>query len=156
MRPQVVWRIVGLAAGVCAVGAFPAPTSGDDEPNCGYVLDSVCPGCTPTNPGGCGCLPENGACNCKPAGFKVECYSGNFTYVSDPNGYILVPGEKLLCSRVLMCMMSNGSTVNCATYSEGACPQPPPPNQPCQWRLFGNPNEQPEWQHAESCLPPET
>jgi hypothetical protein len=144
-----VFRKIALAVTLlvvsCPTGAYGGATL------CGYVLDIVCPGCTATNPGGCACLPEEGACNCKPADNKVVCLTNDFSYTCNPNGYELEVGDSADCSWVEKCMMENGGTNGCGTYKLGLCQQPPPPDQPCRWRLFGNVNQQPLWTQGDPC-----
>lgn len=69
------------------------PAQAVDPVICGYVLSSYCPGCTPNDPGGCGCGERQGSCACikndgnLQTGTLTECVTDDFTYNSDLNGY---------------------------------------------------------------------
>lgn len=132
---------------IVVMTAFLAPSGRSLATTCFQVLQVQCPGCTPANPGACGCTKQGMECKCTQQGsFRVECEVGNFDY--DVGLYAIQAGDEILCSTTFKCMKSDGSTSPCGTLRGSLCVQAP---DVCQWRPFGNPYMRFTWVQGALC-----
>jgi hypothetical protein len=122
-----------LKAIILLLGCTPIQVYGS-QPWCGFVYGGTCPNCVTQTPGGCSCVPLNGACRCNPAGYKVTCEMNDFICEIHVPGCWLSSGSTALCATLELCSTPSGE--DCGEYFEGLCEMPLPPNHPCQWREY--------------------
>jgi len=103
---------------------------------CGYVLNALCPGCSPNNPGACGCGPRNGQCDCVDqngnlqTGNLIQCLAGPYAVIWDMNGRMISRTAPEACGTVSSWLGPSGATKcdEVAPCTGGAC----------QWEITGN------------------
>lgn len=131
-----------MATLVTVLGAVRSATA-QIPPACGYVVNRVCPGCTPSVPADstCSCGAVDTECKCRKSsggvqsGEIVTCETNDFGTVEHHPGYELNEGPARLCSSVKTCTIQSGSQI-CGAYYAG-----PPPgcdipiSNKCQWRI---------------------
>ena len=125
---------------VAALGAVAPLLLGDTTLRCGYVVDVVCPGCSPNNPGACACVAQRQSCNCSTTAYLVTCEHGYFDWVGG-DIHIINDGPMEPCQFTYKCCTPSGGHLNCATYDNGLCLSQPPPVGGCSWHLLANPTE---------------
>lgn len=112
---------------------------------CGFVVQTVCPTCTPNNvTSGCVCKKNGESCDCSKASggiqseILVTCSPGPFDFTEEESGYTIsaTTEETMECGVSLKCMTEGGGQIGCGTYSSGtpSCAIPLPP--PCGFREF--------------------
>jgi hypothetical protein len=161
MRRVSMRAMSGMLAIVGFVFMLPVAQTHGDLTNCGYVAMVDCPGCAPSNPaGGCVCGPNSGSCDCRKitgglqTDIKTICHNGPFNWLTDPNGYVINQGNSVPCSENRKCMKVDGGQTNCAEMGMGGlCRYGSGSTTPCDWRLFGNVNEQPTFEIGAPCNP---
>lgn len=150
---RLLYMLLGFGASLLVVDSLSA------EGSCGYVATTACPGCVATNPGGCSCGPKAATqeCWCVKSGgavqdgVLVECFSGAFSYVSDPHGNAISEGSAQICSQNKKCKLDSGDQYNCAKWTNNNCPQGGGSGPACDWRLEGTPNSQPTYVAGAAC-----
>ena len=102
--------------------------------DCGQLVTSACPGCsTSGNPADttCYCGDVSGSCLCRKTsggaqgGSLTTCYTDTWSYVADPNGYVMVEAASQLCMEVEWCRSAAGG---------GACGSAPC-SSTCSWTV---------------------
>jgi hypothetical protein len=95
--------------------------------DCGQLVASTCPGCsTSGNPADttCYCGDVTGGCVCRKtsggaqSGSLTTCETNTWSYVADPNGYVMVPVEPALCMQVKWCRSSSGASCGSAPCTD--------------------------------------
>lgn len=120
MRFFCVAAVVTVACSHCALGQV-------QEFKCGYVVSSYCPGCTPNDPGGCGCGASGGSCACigtdgKPqTGTRVVCDSGPYRYNQNMSGWKITKGAFTDCGTASQCDEQGTECTGSTPCTGGAC-----------------------------------
>lgn len=112
---------------------------------CGFVVDTVCPTCTPNNvTTGCVCKINGSSCDCsKTSGgiqseIVVTCSNGSFDYTEEESGYTISPTQEQTaeCGVSFKCTMNGGGQVGCGAYNPAIQRCSIPSTPPCLFREF--------------------
>lgn len=101
---------------------------------CGFVLTTLCTGCSPNNPGACGCGPHQGQCDCvdqtgnPQTANLVQCSLGPFAVLWSFDGNVVSLGAPDDCGTISACLGPQGA-IKC---DESA----PCTSNACQWQVI--------------------
>ena len=123
MRLFCLTMIVAIVFVHSALADDPAPPA----VRCGYVVHTFCSGCTPNNPGGCGCGYNGSNCDCVDAsgdsqnGSLITCSLGDYAYTKDPAGKVIIDGANKTCGSASTCQVVSGDCSGASPCTNGSC-----------------------------------